>query len=241
MYLLTPFTHFTDSHLHSGNHQFALFPWTQVFGWLKIPPVSDNVWYLSFSVWLISLHIIPSRSTHVVVNYKFLFYFFCMSSIPLCIYICVYMCVCVSFWISVFIFFGYVPRSGIIGSDGSSIFHFWGNPMLYSTVATPSYIPTNSVQFSSSVVSSSLRSHGQQNVRFPCPSPAPRVYSNLCLFSRWCHPTISSSVIPFSSCLQSLPASGSVPIISSSHQAAKVLEFQLQHQFFQWIFRTDFL
>ena len=55
------------------------------------------------------------------------------------------------------------------------------------------------------------------------------------------HPNISSSVIPFSSCLQSFPASGSFQWVSSSHQVAKVLEFQLQHQSFQWIFRTDFL
>ena len=59
--------------------------------------------------------------------------------------------------------------------------------------------------------------------------------------SWWCHPTISSSVIPFSSCLQSFPVLGSFQWVSSSHQIAKVLEFQLQHQSFQWIFRTDFL
>ena len=58
----------------------------------------------------------------------------------------------------------------------------------------------------------------------------------------WCHPTISSSVVPFSSCLQSFPASQSFPMISSSNdRVAKVLEFQLQHQSFQWIFRTYFL
>ena len=68
---------------------------------------------------------------------------------------------------------------------------------------------TSSVQFSCSVVSDSLQSHGLQHVRLPCPSPAPRVYPNTCPLSRWCHPTISSSVIPFSSCLQSFPASGS--------------------------------
>ena len=54
-----------------------------------------------------------------------------------------------------------------------------------------------------------LRSHGLQHARPPCPSPTPRVYSNPCPLIRWCHPTISSSVIPFSSCLQSFPASGS--------------------------------
>ena len=66
-----------------------------------------------------------------------------------------------------------------------------------------------SVQFSRSVMSDSLQPHGLQHARPPCPSPAPRVYSNLCPLSRWCHPTISSSVIPFSSRLQSFPASGS--------------------------------
>ena len=54
--------------------------------------------------------------------------------------------------------------------------------------------------------------HGHQHARPPCPSPAPRTYSNSCLSSQWCHPTISSSVIPFSSCLQSFPASGSLPM-----------------------------
>ena len=62
-----------------------------------------------------------------------------------------------------------------------------------------------SVQFSCSVVSDSLRPHGLQHARPPCPSPTPRVYSNSCPLSRWCHPVISSSVIPFSSCLQSFP------------------------------------
>ena len=66
-----------------------------------------------------------------------------------------------------------------------------------------------SVQFSHSVVSDSLRLHGLQYARPPCPSPTPGVYSNSCPLSQWCHPTISASVIPFSSCLQSLPASGS--------------------------------
>ena len=66
-----------------------------------------------------------------------------------------------------------------------------------------------SVQFSHSVVSNSLRPHGLQHARPPCPSPAPRVHPISCPLSRWCHPTISSSVFPFSSHLQSFPASGS--------------------------------
>ena len=69
-----------------------------------------------------------------------------------------------------------------------------------------------SVQFSCSVMSDSLWPHGLQHARLPCPSPTPRACSNSCPLSRWCHPTISSSAIPFSSCLQSFPASGSFPM-----------------------------
>ena len=68
------------------------------------------------------------------------------------------------------------------------------------------------VQLSCSVVSSSLWPHGLQHTRLPCPSPTPGACSNSCPSSRWCHPTISFSIIPFSSCLQSLPASGSFPV-----------------------------
>ena len=64
-------------------------------------------------------------------------------------------------------------------------------------------------QFSRSLVSESLQPHGLQHARPPCPSPTPGVYSNSCSLSQWCHPTISSSVIPFSSCPQSFPASES--------------------------------
>ena len=67
----------------------------------------------------------------------------------------------------------------------------------------------SSVQFSLSVVSDSLPPHELQHARLPCPSPTPGVYPNPCVLSRWCHPTISSSVIPFSSCPQSFPASES--------------------------------
>ena len=70
----------------------------------------------------------------------------------------------------------------------------------------------NSVLFSRSVVSDSLPPHEPQHARCPCPSPTPRVHSNLCPLSQWCHPTISSSVVPFSSCPQSFPASGSFPV-----------------------------
>ena len=77
--------------------------------------------------------------------------------------------------------------------------------------------------------------------RLPCPSPTPGVYSNSCPSSWWCRPTISSSVILFSSCLQSFPASGSFSmsqLITSGHQS---IDFQLQHHSFQWIIRTNLL
>ena len=86
------------------------------------------------------------------------------------------------------------------------------------------------VQFSHPVMLSSLQPHGLQHTRLLCPLLTLRVCSNSC--PSWCHPTISSSVVPFSSFLQSFPTSGSFPV-SSSHQVAKVLEFQLQYQ---WIF-----
>ena len=69
-----------------------------------------------------------------------------------------------------------------------------------------------SVQFSHSVVSNSLQLHGLKHARLPCPSPTPGACSNSCLSSWWCHPAISSSVIPFSSCLQSFPPSGTFPM-----------------------------
>ena len=95
--------------------------------------------------------------------------------------------------------------------------------------------------FSCSVMSDSLWFLGLQHARLPCPSPSPRVCSNSYPLSWWCHPTISSSVAHFSSCPHFPPA----PVFSNEiplwHQVAKVLELQLQHQSFQWIFWTDFL
>ena len=69
-----------------------------------------------------------------------------------------------------------------------------------------------SIQFSHSVVSKSLWHYGLQHAGSPCPSPAPGAHSNSCPLSQWCHPTISSSVVPFSSCPQSFAASGSFPM-----------------------------
>ena len=104
-------------------------------------------------------------------------------------------------------------------------------------------------------MSNSLQRHELQHARPPCPLPSPRVCSNSCPLSWWGHPTISSSVAPFSSCPQSFPASGPFPVSQSFtsggqsigvYQVDKVLEFHLQHQSFQRTpglisFRMDWL
>ena len=91
-------------------------------------------------------------------------------------------------------------------------------------------------------MSNSLRPHESQHARPPCPSPTPGVHSDSHPTSQWCHPAISSSVIPFSSCPQSLPASESFPMSQLIwHEVAKVPEFQLQHHSFQRNPRADLL
>ena len=90
-----------------------------------------------------------------------------------------------------------------------------------------------SVQFSRSVVSDSLRPHESQHARPPCPSPTPRVYPNSCPLSRWCHPAISSLSSPSPTAPNPSQHQGLFQWVNSLHEAAKVLEFQLQHQFFQ--------
>ena len=85
------------------------------------------------------------------------------------------------------------------------------NKLLCTAAMLTIYWSTHSVQLSCSVVSDCLQPHESQHTRPSCPSPTPRVHSNSCPLSRWCHPAISSSVVPFSSCPQSLPASGSFP------------------------------
>ena len=98
-----------------------------------------------------------------------------------------------------------------------------------------------SVQFSRSLVSDSLQPHESQHARPPCPSPTPGVHSDSCPLSQWCHPAISSSVVPSLPALNLSQHQGLFEWASSSHQVAKVLEFQLQHQSFQWTSRTDLL
>ena len=95
----------------------------------------------------------------------------------------------------------------------------------------------SSVQLSRSVVSDSLWPHELQHARPSCPSPTPGVHSDSCPLSRWCHPAISSSVVPFSSCLQSFPASGSFPMSQLFAWGGQSIGVQLQHQ----SFRMDWL
>ena len=106
------------------------------------------------------------------------------------------------FWLnssqSYFISFNHLSYRTIEIPDGKS-YYLWNG----------SHELLHSVQFSSSVMSGSLRPHELQHARPLCPPPIPGVHPNPCPWSRWCHPTILSSVIPFSSCPQSFPASGS--------------------------------
>ena len=88
---------------------------------------------------------------------------------------------------------------------------------------------------------STLWPHGLQHTRLPCPSPIPWACSNSCPLSQWCHPTISSSASPSPPAVNLSQHQGLFQWVCSLHQVAKVLELQLQHQFFQWIFGVDFL
>ena len=100
------------------------------------------------------------------------------------------------------------------------------------------FLKIDSVQFRCSVVSDSLWHHEPQHARPPCPSPTPGVHPNPCPLSQWCHPTISSPSPPaFNLCKHQ----GLFQWVNSLHQVVKVLEFQLQHQSFQWTPRTDLL
>ena len=104
-----------------------------------------------------------------------------------------------------------------------------------------------SVQFSRSEVSDSLRPHEPQHARPPCPSPTPRVYPNLCPSNWWCHPTMSSSAVPFSSCLHSFRTLGSFPMsqfFASGGQSIGSFSFSLSpsNKYLELIsFRMDWL
>ena len=99
----------------------------------------------------------------------------------------------------------------MLGYLGNHILRFWFIPSLKNLFATKLFL-FSSVHFSHSVMSNSLQPHGLQHARLPCLSPNPGAYSNWCTSSWWCHPTISSSVVPFSCRLQSFPISGFFPI-----------------------------
>ena len=150
---------------------------------------------------------------------------------------------------------GSIPGSGKYSQKGN------GNPLQYSSLGNPldrgawrdavhgvtesnrlsslewAWQACDYIQFSLSVMSNSLWPHRLKHIKLPCPSSTPRAFSNLCP-SQWYHPTISSSVVPFS-CLQSFQHQSLFQWVSFLHQVAKVLEIQLQHQSFQRIFRTD--
>ena len=118
---------------------------------------------------------------------------------------CVYICMCVCIYIYMYIYI-YTHTHRILFSHKRerhlAVYNNMGGTWEYFS----------SVWFSNSVMSDSLWSHGLQHARLPCPSQTPGACSNSCPLSQWCHPNISSSVIPFSSCLQYFPASGSFPM-----------------------------
>ena len=98
------------------------------------------------------------------------------------------------------------------------------------------------VQFSCTMVFHSLQPHGLQHYRLPCPSPTPRAHSKSCPLSQWCHPTICFPLLsPSPPAFNLSQHQGLFQWVNSSHEVAKVWEFQLQYQSFPWIFRTDFL
>ena len=111
-------------------------------------------------------------------------------------------------------------------------------PFIYSEREAHLFL---SVQFTCSFVSDSWWPHRLQHARLPCPSPTPGAFSNSRLSSQWCHPTTASSVVPFSNCLQSFPASGSFQVSLFFTSGGQSIGVSLQHQSFQWILRTDYL
>ena len=118
----------------------------------------------------------------------------------------------------------YLAHSGPTGNSD------WVNKSMFLQVKL---LESQLLLFSCSVVSNSLQPHGLQHDSLPCPSPFPRICSNSCPLSQWCHPTISFSVAPSPLALNLSQQQGLFQWVSSSHQVAKGLEFQLQQQPFQ--------
>ena len=135
------------------------------------------------------------------------------------------------------------PTPGVYSN--SCLLSRWCHPTISSSVIPfPPTLPSpesSSVQFSCSVVSDSLRPHGLQHARLPCPPPTPEAYSNSCPLSQWCHATVSSYVIPFSSHLQSFWASGSFPISQFFASGGQSIRVSASASALPVIFRTDFL
>ena len=116
----------------------------------------------------------------------------------------------------------------------------WNNKIC-SNMGEPRDYHTSSVQFSLSVLSDSLRPLESQHARPPCPSLTPRVRPDSRPSSQWCHPAISSSVVPSPPAPNPSQHQSLFQWVNSSHEVAKVLEFKFQHQSFQWTPRADLL
>ena len=142
------------------------------------------------------------------------------------VYVYVYMCVCIYIYLSLShskfpdLSPWYLLLSADLGSP-SKILRVIGN--------TDLTIHRSYCQFSCSVVSDSLQPHGQQHTRLPHPSPTPGACSNSCASSWWCHPSISSSVVPFFSCLQSYPASESFPMSQLFASGSQSISFSNEY------------
>ena len=137
-----------------------------------------------------------------------------------------------------FIFLELILLHEVKGSNLVSpqmVSRFFSTPL---SISNATFIQFSSFQLLSCVWL--LQPHGRQHARLPCPSPTPGACSNSRPLSRWCHPNISSSVVPFS-CLQSFPTSWSFLMSLLFASGGQVLGFQLQRQSLKWIFRTDFL
>ena len=141
------------------------------------------------------------------------------------------------------------PRDGEYGNSEKLYFlglqnpcGWWLQPWNYDTCSLEENLWQISVQFSSVAQSClTLQPHGLQHTRSPCPSPTPGVYSKPCALSQWCYPTISSSVIPFFSCLQSSPASGFFQMSQLFPSGGQSIGVLVSTTVLQTIFRTDFL
>ena len=131
----------------------------------------------------------------------------------------------------------------------NSYYWIWKKPVwkyyVLNNILKVLFIYTNhilsSFQFSYSITSDYLRPHGLQHPNLPCPSPTPRVNSNSCPFSQWCHAATHPLSSPLPPAFNLSQHQGLFKWVGSSHQVAKILEFQIQHQSFQWTPRTDLL